>query len=163
MTKKVTTKNNLVKICSLMRTHEAKTCECMSKRAHTHIYASCALNFTQNLTRIVLIVYYYITTLSLKFHKDLSFCCGDICKITLNMYARGIIKHAKFQHLRLHVFALCASVCAQILTKFFLVVYYSVIRLRFKFDPFFCCGDIYKIEWGFFLATTVIIIYRFFA
>ena len=79
-------------------------------------------------------------TLSLKFPKDPSFCSGDICKIMLNMHARGIIEHAKFQQLCLHVFALCAPVCARIFTKKFFVVHYSVVSLSLKFfkDPIFC-------------------------
>ena len=40
----------------------------------THIYASYAHVFTQNFTKIVLIVHYYVMTLSLKFHKDPSLC-----------------------------------------------------------------------------------------
>ena len=100
-----------------------------------------AHDITQNCTKIVLIVHYYVMALSLKFLEDLSFYCGDICKITLNTHARGIIEHAKCQHLHLHVFVLCAPVCAQIFTKNFLVVHHSVIILNFKFhkDPIFRC------------------------
>ena len=58
---------------------------------------------------------------------DLSFCCGHIRKIMLNMHTRGIIEIGKFQHMHLHVFALCAR--ALIFTKFFLVVHYSAISL----------------------------------
>ena len=54
--------------------------------------------------KIVLIVHYYVMTLSVKFHKDLIFCCGDICKITLNMQERGINAHAKSLHTHVHVF-----------------------------------------------------------
>ena len=42
MTEKLTTKNISGKICGQTCTHEAKTCACASKCAHTHIYASCA-------------------------------------------------------------------------------------------------------------------------
>ena len=54
------------------------------KRAHarqracqnvrTHIYALYAHVFTQNFTKIILIVRYYVMTLSLKFSTDPSFC-----------------------------------------------------------------------------------------
>ena len=45
---------------------------------------------------------------------------------------------------RMHVFALCVLLCTWIFTKIFLVVYYSVMSLSFKFhkDPVFRCGDI---------------------
>ena len=149
---KVTPQKILVKIRAQTRTHEAKMCACVLKRAHTHIYASFAHDFRWNFMKIVLIGHYYVLTFSLKFHKDLSFCCGDICKIPLNMHARGIIEHAKFQHLRLHVFAFCAGIWALIFIKNFLVVHYSVISLSFKFhkELIFRCRDICKIEWGFF-------------
>ena len=44
----------------------------------------------------------------------------------------------------MQVFALCADVCKKILTKLFVLVYYSVMSLSFKFhkDLVFHCGDI---------------------
>ena len=129
---------------------------CLTVR--THIYASCAHVFTRNFTKTVLIVHYYVMTLSLKFHKDPSFCWGDMRKIMLNMHAIGIYKCSKFWYTFVHVFALCAHICAQIFTKFFLVVHYTIISLSFKFhkDPIFHCWDIWKKLWvAFFLATTV--------
>ena len=56
-----------------------------------------------------------------------------------------------------HVFPSCMHICAQIFTKNYLLVPFSVMSLRLKFhkDPLFCCGDIWKMERGFFLATTV--------
>ena len=111
---------------------------CLTVR--THIYALCAHVFTRNFTKTVLIVHYYVMTLSLKFHKDLSFFCGDMRKIVLNMHARGINANANFRYTRVHVFALWACVCAQIFTKIFLVVHYSFMSLSFKFhkDMIFC-------------------------
>ena len=117
MTEKLITKKNLVKICVQKRTHEAKMCACALKRAHMHIYASCAHDFTQNFTKIVLIVHHYVMTPNSKFHKEWSLNCGDICKIALNMHARGMIEHAKFQHLRMHLFAFCARILTLIFTK----------------------------------------------
>ena len=119
---------------------------CLTVR--THIYASCAHVFTRNFTKTVLIVHYYVMTLSLKFHKDPSFCWGDMRKIMLNMHAIGIHKCSKFWYTFVHVFALCAHICAQIFTKFFLLVHYSVMSLSFKFhkDLIFCWGDICKIK-----------------
>ena len=100
-----------------MHTREAKMCACMLKRAHMHLYASCAHDFTRNCTKIVC--------------HDSKFKIGDICKITLNMHVRGIIEHAKFQHLRLHIFALCARVCALIFTIFFCS---SLLCYKLKFQ-----------------------------
>ena len=76
--------------------YKEKTCVCASKLVHTHINATCAHFLTQNLTKIVLIVHYYVMTLSLKFHKDPGFCCKDIHKMILNMHARGKNEHMKF-------------------------------------------------------------------
>ena len=114
----------------------------------TQIYALCALIFTQNFTKIVLIVHYYVMTLSLKFHKDPSFCWRDMRKIMLNIHARVIYACSKFRYTSVHAFALCARMCAQIFTKIFLVVHYSVENLSFKFhkDLIFCLGYICKIQ-----------------
>ena len=102
--------------------------------------------------KIVLIVHYYVITLSLKFNKDPSFCWGDMHKILLNMHARGIYACAKFQYTRVHVFASCAC----ILPKKILVAHYSVINLSFRFHKDLICRwrDICKIELCFFLAST---------
>ena len=119
-----------------------------SQNVCTHIYASCAYVFTWNFTKLVLVVHYYVMTLSLRFHKDLGFCCGDMRKITLNMHARGINVFANFRYTHMHVFLSCVCVCAQIFTKFFLVVHYSAMNLIFKFhkDLIFHWGVICKIE-----------------
>ena len=122
-------------------------CQCACQNVRTQIYALCAHIFTQNFTKIVLIVHYYVMTLILKFHKDPSFCWGDRHKITLNTHARGINACSKFWYTCVHIFGLCVLICLQIFTKFCLVVHYSVISLSFKFhkDLIFHWGDIYKI------------------
>ena len=134
-------------ICARTKQKRARAHNHPCLTVHTHIYASCAHVFTQNFTKTVLIVPYYVMTLSLKFHKDPSFCWGDMRKIMLNMHAIGIHKCSKFWYMFVHVFALCAHICAQIFTKFFLLVHYSVMSLSLKFhkDMNFCCGDIFKI------------------
>ena len=128
-------------ICPRTKQKRAHACQCAYQNVRKHIYASCAHVITWNFTKLVLVVHYYNMTLSLKFHKDLSFCCGDMHKITLNMHARGINVFANFRYTHMHVFLLCVCVCAQIFTKIFLVVQYSVISLSFKFhkDPMFRC------------------------
>ena len=120
-------------ICPRTKQKRAHACQCAYQNVRKHIYASCAHVITWNFTKLVLVVHYYNMTLSLKFHKDLSFCCGDMRKIVLNMHARGINANANFSYTRVHVFASCARVCTQIFTKNFLVVHYSVMSLSFKF------------------------------
>ena len=126
----------------------ALACQCACQNVHTKIYAFCAHIFTQNFTKIELIVLYYVMTLILKFHKDPSFCWGDMRKIMLNMHARGINACSKFWYMFVHIFALCPYVYAQIFTNFFLLVHYYVMSLSFKFHKnlIFCWGDICKIE-----------------
>ena len=48
-----------------------------------HVYASCARVCTRIFTKIFVVVLYYLINLSLKFHKDRCFRCGDICKTIL--------------------------------------------------------------------------------
>ena len=54
-------------------------------------------------------------------------------KIMLNMHSRVIFACLKFRYTCMHAFALCTCICAQILTKIFLVVHYSAENLSFKF------------------------------
>ena len=86
-------------------------------------------------------------TLSLKFHEDPSICWGDMRKMMLNMHARVIYACSKFWYTSMHAFALCVRECAQISTKIFLVVHYSVENLSFKFhkDLIIRWGDMGKI------------------
>ena len=121
----------------------------------THIFATYAQVFTQNFTKILLIVHYYVMTLSLKFHKDPGFCWGVMHKIMLNMHARGKHACATFQYTCVHIFASCACIYAQIFPKISLVAHYSVINLSLKFheDLIFCWRDICKIECCFFWPT----------
>ena len=48
-----------------------------------HVYALCARACAQIFTKNLLIILYYLMNESLKFHKDRSFRCGDICKTIL--------------------------------------------------------------------------------
>ena len=69
------------------------------------------------------------------------------------MHARGINAGAHFRASN-HIFASFVCVCAQIFTKIFMVVLFSVMSLSFKFhkDPIFLCGDICKMELWFFFG-----------
>ena len=53
------------------------------RNARAHVYTSCARVCAQIFTKIFLIILYYLMNVSLKFHKDRSFRCGDICKTIL--------------------------------------------------------------------------------
>ena len=48
------------------------------------VYASCARICARIFTKILLLILYYLVNISLKFHKDRSFRCGDICKTILS-------------------------------------------------------------------------------
>ena len=71
-----------------MHTHMKQKCVHTRQNVSTHIYLVCAHVFTLNFMKIVMIVQNYGMTLSFKFHKDMNFCCGDFCKLTLKMYKR---------------------------------------------------------------------------
>ena len=53
------------------------------KNARAHVYASCECVYARIFTKNDLIILYYLINKSLKFHKDRSFRCGDICKTIL--------------------------------------------------------------------------------
>ena len=53
------------------------------QNVRTHVYASCAHVCARIFTENYLVILYYLMNISLKFHKDLSFRCGDICKTIL--------------------------------------------------------------------------------
>ena len=71
--------------CTDARTRCVSVCARFSSRqnARAHVYVSCsrvsARIFTKNYLRIL----YYLMKISLKFHKNLSFRCGDISKTIL--------------------------------------------------------------------------------
>ena len=53
------------------------------RNARAHFYTSCARVCAWIFTKNHLVILYYLMNISLKFHKDRSFCCGDICKTIL--------------------------------------------------------------------------------
>ena len=53
------------------------------QNVRTHVYASCAHLCARIITKNLLIILNYLMNISLKFHKDRSFHCGDICTTML--------------------------------------------------------------------------------
>ena len=53
------------------------------QNARTYVYVSCAGICARIFMKNHLMILYYLMNISLKFHKDLSFCCGNICKTIL--------------------------------------------------------------------------------
>ena len=51
--------------------------------ARAHTYALCTCICARIFMKNHLVILYYLMSTSIKFHKDLSFCCGDICKTIL--------------------------------------------------------------------------------
>ena len=50
--------------------------------AHMRKIAWCARVYARIFTKLLLVVLYYLMNISFKFHKDQSFCCGDIAKLS---------------------------------------------------------------------------------
>ena len=53
------------------------------RNARAHVYASCVRMYARIFTKKLLMILYYLVNRSLEFHKDQSFCSGDICKTIL--------------------------------------------------------------------------------
>ena len=81
----------------IMRAHVSSR-----QNARDYIYASCVCVCARIFTKNLLIILYYLMNISLKFHKDWSFRCWDICKTILTFvlflifYVFSIF--SKFQH-----------------------------------------------------------------
>ena len=72
------------------------------QNARAHIYASCTRVYARIFTKNHLIMLYYLMNKSLKFHKDRSFRCWDICKTILTFVLFLIFyvfsRFSKFEH-----------------------------------------------------------------
>ena len=68
------------------------------QNAFLHIYASyvcmCARIFMKNL----FLKFYYLININLKFHKDPSFCCEDICKTILTFNSHQFSMYFPYLH-----------------------------------------------------------------
>ena len=54
------------------------------RNVRAHVYASCARVCARIFTKNLVIILYYLMNMSMKFHKDRSFRCWDICKTILS-------------------------------------------------------------------------------
>ena len=64
----------------------------------THVYALCVCMRAQIFTQTIVEVYYQHMRSSLKYHKDPSFCCGDICKTILTLKNHQFSMYFAFCH-----------------------------------------------------------------
>ena len=72
------------------------------RNARAHVYASCVRMCARIFIKNYLIIFYYLMNKSLKFHKDRSFRCWDICKTILTFVLFLIFyvfsAFSKFEH-----------------------------------------------------------------
>ena len=83
------------------------------RNARAHVYASCARICAGIFTKKYLMILYYLIKISLKFHKDLSFRCGDICKTILTFKNHQFSMYFAY----FHIFAPSNSDYATFFTK----------------------------------------------
>ena len=88
--------------CKDARTRGVSVCAGVLSRqnARAHIYASCVRVCARIFTKNLLIIFYYLMNISLKFYKDPSFRCGDICKTVLTFKSHQFSMY--FPYFQLH-------------------------------------------------------------
>ena len=116
------------------------------QNARGHVYASCASVCARIFVIFIMVVHYYFLNLGMKFHKDRSFCCRDICK-TILMFVSSLIFNTRCKrghtHARLRL--VCARVCTDLYENFCVSFYYLMnLSLKFYKDRSFRCRDICK-------------------
>ena len=87
--------------CKDARTRGVSVCARVSSRqnAHAQVYVSCPRVCARIFTKIYLMILYNRIKISLKFHKDLSFCCGDICKTILTFKNHQFLLYFAYFHI----------------------------------------------------------------
>ena len=68
------------------------------RNARAHIFTSCALVCARIFTKNQQIILNYLMKKSLKFHKDPSFRCGDICKTVLTFKSHQFSMYFPYFH-----------------------------------------------------------------
>ena len=86
--------------CTHARTRDKNMRARVSYRqnASAHIYASCVCVCARIFTKNLLIILYCLMNISLKFHKDRSFCCRDICKTVLTFKSHHFSMYFPYFH-----------------------------------------------------------------
>ena len=87
--------------CTHTRTRDVNVRVRVSSRrnARAYTYASCARIFARIFTKNYLMILYYLMKINLKFHKDLSFRCGDICKTILTFKNHQFLLYFAYFHI----------------------------------------------------------------
>ena len=90
--------------CTHKRTRGENMRACVSSRQNVpaYIYASCVCVCAQIFMKNLLIILYYLMNISLKFHKDPSFRCGDICKTVLTFKSHQFSMYFPYFHSYTH-------------------------------------------------------------
>ena len=97
-------KNYLLIFCKDLCTHAHTRGVNVHKRvllqqnARVHIFTSYARVCTRIFTKNQQIILYYLMKISLKFHKDPSFRCGDICKTVLTFKSHQFSMYFPYFH-----------------------------------------------------------------
>ena len=68
------------------------------RNACAHIFSLCARVSSRIFTKNQQIILYYLMNISLKFHKDPSFRCGDICKTVLTFKSHQFSMYFPYFH-----------------------------------------------------------------
>ena len=73
-------------LCTNARTRGINVRALVSSRQNgrAHVYSSCSRVCARIFTKNLVIIHYYLMNISLKFHKDRGFRCGDTCKTILS-------------------------------------------------------------------------------
>ena len=87
--------------CKDARTRGVSVCARVSSRqnAHAHVYVSCPRVCARIFTKNYLMILYNLMKISLKFHKDRSFRCGDICKTILTFKNQQFLLYFAYFHI----------------------------------------------------------------
>ena len=85
-------------------THARTRCKNMRARvlsrqnAREHVYTTCVRVCARIFMKNQQIILYYLMIISLKFHKDLSLRCGDICKTVLTLKSHQFSMYFPYFH-----------------------------------------------------------------
>ena len=87
--------------CTHARTQDVSVCLRVSSRQNVraHIYVSCARVCAGIFTKNYLMMSYYFMNIDLKFHKDLSFRCGEICRTLLTFKIHQFSMYFAYFHI----------------------------------------------------------------